>query len=388
MKIAFIADVHMHNHRVGGGPVSAGLNARAVGIAHALYTAAHVADHQGAAHMVVAGDLFDTAKPEPQLIAAVAGALQRVQAILLVGNHDQVSDARGDHAMAPLAYVDSFEVVDEPRIMLFDDIELWVLPYLAGSSTEAIPAALARLASLAPVASLASQSGSSGGAAAYGRRRVLACHVGIHDTHIRAQPHFHWVAQAHDAVSLDLMVSQCRLHSIDAAFAGNWHGRVVWEGGAGQPLVAQIGALVPTGWDNPGLDDYGSVLIYDSETNKVVCVEVPGPRFVNVTSEAELDDARLEAGVHNELRVRWTAQPAQAAGAVQALKASGLLGEVRINKDALREKAQTAAAAARSSTTLSDALFTFVSKINLPVDVDRAEVLRDCRALLGLGGAR
>lgn len=55
---------------------------------------------------------------------------------------------------------------------------------------------------------------------------------------------------------------------------------------AESPLVVmQIGALIATGWDNPGLYGYGTVAFWNGE--RLSWEELPGPRFCTVRSDEE-----------------------------------------------------------------------------------------------------
>lgn len=55
---------------------------------------------------------------------------------------------------------------------------------------------------------------------------------------------------------------------------------------AESPLVVmQIGALCPSGFDNPGLHGYGTVAFWDGE--RLSWEELPGPRFCTVRSDEE-----------------------------------------------------------------------------------------------------
>ena len=66
-SVAFVADVHLWNHRRCGGPVKAGINRRGAQTLNALHYAADLAAGMGAAALFVAGDLFDAVNPPPQL---------------------------------------------------------------------------------------------------------------------------------------------------------------------------------------------------------------------------------------------------------------------------------------------------------------------------------
>ena len=101
--IGVVADIHLACHRQLGGITAAGLNTRAREILAVLqHTGQLVRAEQ--ASLVIAGDLFDTPHPTPQLMAGALDALSGLDVTCLVGNHDQVSAAPGDHALGPLRY--------------------------------------------------------------------------------------------------------------------------------------------------------------------------------------------------------------------------------------------------------------------------------------------
>lgn len=52
-----------------------------------------------------------------------------------------------------------------------------------------------------------------------------------------------------------------------------------------QKIIMQIGALIATGWDNPGLYGYGTVAFWNGE--RLSWEELPGPRFCTVRSDEE-----------------------------------------------------------------------------------------------------
>jgi hypothetical protein len=51
--------------------------------------------------------------------------------------------------------------------------------------------------------------------------------------------------------------------------------------------IMQIGSLCPTGWDNAGLDGYGTVALWDTDTQALTWRVLPGPRFCVARSADE-----------------------------------------------------------------------------------------------------
>ena len=137
-SIAFVADVHLWNHRRCGGPVSAGINQRGQKILDALNYAADLALKKGASSLFVAGDLFDAVNPPPQLISRTIDALKRknLNIFVLAGNHDRASNQPGDHALGPLASVHKFNVIETPEIVDIGDKTIAAIPFLPGHAPD------------------------------------------------------------------------------------------------------------------------------------------------------------------------------------------------------------------------------------------------------------
>lgn len=313
-RIAFVADVHVGNHGVMGGPRVVGVNRRAAETLAVLRAAYDRAVDLGASAFVVAGDLFDVDDPEPQLLAEVADTFSAgsgaCRVVLLVGNHDQHTNAPGDHALGPLAAVPGIRVVDRPEAVVVyprnppPGQPRMVRPGMPGAVLLCVPFVNAQAAGVITeaLAELAAQ---------HRLPAALSCVVahagGIDD----ATPVF--LRDAHDALPVE------RLNYIlDTAFVGmpapppplavlgNWHQHRAWAfhaDAAGAPygtaeapnanVVVQCGALVPTGFDNPGAAPglYGSLVVWDAvdaapgadTTPQVYRAELAGPRFVTIT---------------------------------------------------------------------------------------------------------
>lgn len=373
MKIAFVADVHLGNHAKHGGPLVGGLNLRCRLVLGALEAARKLATAEDCSHLVVCGDLFDTARPEPQVVAAAQYVFAakgpmptEPEVIVIKGNHDIVTDEQGDHALGPLRPVAT--VPEGPTaIPLWKGTKvgprLWAVPFQAGPSSGWFSAALEKLA--------AEDTGAG--------PRILALHLGIRDE--RTAP---WLREATDAIGVEELAALMERHRIEWAFAGNWHDPRKWEmvdgGAVGTRHVVQVGCLAPTGWDNPGLA-YGTMAVLDTESKRPPkIIRVPGPRFVASAEEARLAASdgctpfvRLKGG-----GAEGEAEAAQNAGAVAVEVGPADASEAQA---ALR----TAAALARSADNVEEALAAYVGQ--LPVDPDlRPKVLERCRRYLAGGG--
>lgn len=351
MKYAILADVHLASHAVFGGPTLAGVNTRASLIARVLDTAVQLVP---GCHVVVAGDLFDTVRPSPQLIRLAQAALSRThQATVLVGNHDQVSAAPGDHALGPLAPVAS--VVDVPTVQGPLVLVPFHRPTTVQPTATYIPAVLDQLAL---------DHGPHTG-------RLLVLHTGLSGPDTPA-----FLQSSLGAVPVDQLAQVCAGHGIQAVVSGDWHRQARFRV-AGVQLV-QVGALAPTGFDDPGPVGYGGLVTWDPDTQALETYQLPGPRFLAVTSVAE---AVRVIQRHPDPGYTWAVQvtvpPAQVAS-VQAELAEvpGLLGR-RVVADRVQVAAATEAAAqAVRSATPGDQVAAWVFAHGVPGGLDPARVVQ------------
>ena len=384
MKIAWIADTHVGNHRLLGGPLEAGVNYRCQLVVAALANAVQQAVNEGCTHLIGCGDLFDAANPAPQVVAAVQRVLVRGEAlgleiILLKGNHDIVTEAGGDHALGPLErqalIVESPQRVqleqrrpdpEQPgaRRRVLDSVELWAVPFQPGAAAEWLPSVLAGM-----------QGDSSKGSPPASPQRILALHLGLQDG--KTPP---WLQGAHDSIEVEVLADLLEKHGIRWCFAGNWHEPQQWEfhgpnDEGPRSQVTQVGCTAPTGWDNPGLK-YGTMAILDTGTGKLPRIlEVPGPRFVASASEAE---SAVKKGCQVFVRLK-DGTPEEAAAAV---KAGAQHVEVRVDDGEAQAQLRTAAALARSADNVDEAVANYVATMPISPEL-RAEVLARVKRFLG-----
>lgn len=335
MKIAFIADVHLGNHKRQGGRVTASLNERCQKILHVFEHALQHAEEEECDAMVVLGDLFDRHNPLPQLVAETLRRLLKtgLPTIMLVGNHDQVSTAPGDHALTPFAAAghEDITVVEAPRVVAIDSSHessrVLCAPYQPGPVKDWLPQLMQQHANQAD---------------------VLALHLGIYDD---ATPSY--LRGTEGAVQAQELADLCHTYGFRVVLAGDWHERRTWEfsydDGKSPVTLMQVGALVPTGWNNPGMDGYGTVAFWDGK--RLSFSALPGPRFVTrPPTSATANDVYLDE-----------------------------LMDMAASKVAAAE----AAKAARSGTTFLEALAAFVDKMDLPESVDRKALLTKVKDYVG-----
>lgn len=345
-RIAYVADVHVGNVKMHGGPVTAGLNKRCREIVGTLRRAVIEAEKRSCTGFVVLGDLFDGTKPEPQVIAAVQQAFDtKMEVLLEMGNHDMVSTMAGDHALAPLVPVVS--VAERPAVLNVGGLSHVVVPYEPGPAIDWLPK---RLDELKP----------QGG--------VLALHLGLSDGNTEK-----WLQGAADSVPVAFLKALMDKHHIVRALAGNWHTPRDW------PNITQVGTLCPTGWDNPGLN-YGRMMIWDGTTLETV--RIPGPRFINVKLG---EDVKVQTECQMYVRVQVDDESKTYPG-VAALQARGFFVEVVGDDEAVREATEAAAAAVTGMESIDQALDAYVKEMALPEAVDRAKVLETARAYLNAAG--
>jgi len=263
-SVAFVADVHVWNHKRCGGPVVAGVNRRASDIIGSIREATTRSAALGASTFVVAGDLFDAVNPPPQVMTEAISAMQagNQRVVILAGNHDRASNVPGDHCLGPLAHLHRFEVIETPEILDAGDHTIAAIPFLPGHAPDYLPSV---------VRDLGAPEGS-----------VLCLHLGVYDDNTPF-----YLKDSDDAVPASLVLALCREHGFPAAVVGNWHERRAWKGEDGT-IIQQIGALAPTGWDNPGIDPYGGVAFWNGD--RIVMGTAPGPRFLKLTEPKHFDE--------------------------------------------------------------------------------------------------
>lgn len=344
MRVALCADVHIGNHKVHGGGVVAGVNRRCSLVLDSLRKAYAEAMRQQCSAMIIAGDLFDVANPPPQHLAAVQDILKdarttRVQTFILLGNHDMVSAEKGDHALGPLRpYA---KIIDTPQKVFLSEgketLEMWLVPFMAGPADEWFPAVLDEMAKADPPTST-------------DPHRLLAFHLGIQDA--KTPP---WLVGSYDSIHVDTVLGLLDMHSIKAAFAGNWHSPQSWN----RRRIVQIGALTPTGFDNPGVG-IGTMAVYDTQSQAACAtIEIPGPRFLT-----NMDDAKDAADAGCIPFVRLSGGP-DTPKIKATLEAIGATVDVLPDTAEAQAAFRSAAGAVRSAESVDEAVAAYVSQMPL-----------------------
>jgi DNA repair exonuclease SbcCD nuclease subunit len=383
MILYITADGHIGNHGKNGGPVTGGINERCQ---HSLDAFRRVnaraqedamsstGPYGGAAHIHL-GDLFDYVRVEPQIEAAVQQSIEdadQVDFAMVVGNHDQKSTAKGDHAMAPLASVGVTIVEDVPVWKGYDSVQFLFIPFQEGNADEWLPREVERGLQLRPPGS--------------GDTLVLGFHLGVSD---RDTSYF--LDGADDSVSLDLVGGLAAKYGFQYVFAGNWHKHEWWTLGDEEVEVVQIGTLAPNRFTDHG-GRYGCAVRFDTEEESIEVIDIPGPRFVKVAacdtfsavenlkeflddpSRGDLRDISLARPLYVSVQVP-AADVERAEEMLQHAKECGAAGRLRayeVHSDPKERQAAVAeaVAVATSAASKEEALAGYIEKT--PTEVDRA----------------
>jgi hypothetical protein len=136
-NVVIIGDLHLHNFQRWGRQKINGLNYRATmtlaSLRHELDILTN--DNSDERTIVFAGDVFDTNKPEPALIAMLMemlGSFDKSKFYLMTGNHDVGSSGADDHSLAPFKHGPSNIVVVDKPMHLNDNILMH--PWLVSGS--------------------------------------------------------------------------------------------------------------------------------------------------------------------------------------------------------------------------------------------------------------
>lgn len=343
-KLAFTADVHIGNPSTFGGPVVCGINTRGEQVLDVL--ARSVKAIQGHDALVICGDLFDISHPSPQIIRKVQEILREIpHVIALLGNHDMVSTQPGDHALGPLRALPNVHVMERPGLFTFGESVMLTVPFQPGDGKQWLPEVLEAWGPKLKMFNIP---------------KVLTFHLGISD---EDTPSF--LRDSHEAVPLELVQSLMEQYDIDYAYCGNWHTPKTWG------RIVQCGALCPTGWDNPGWE-YGLVRTLNTTTGHMGNIAIPGPRFLNATTEEEAQIARLEAARRKcEL---YLSLKGEAAAHLDTVREWGVTARAVVDTTAAKEATQAAARAVKGAGTLKEALARYVAEMPLADGVDRQKV--------------
>jgi hypothetical protein len=373
-RFGLVADVHLGNHRKCGGQVYSSINTRCSRILVSLEKALTVAWDEGCEAVYVLGDFFDRADPIPQIVAearSVLGAcqfgLKAPHVELLLGNHDMHSDEECDNALWALKNHTQVVIVEKPHRVAHG----FAVPFARKQASKYIPESLSSIYGYGP------------GSLKANHPVNLFLHAGIADNNTPP-----WLLKAYDAIHVDTLFKTMKDDGFLRAFAGNWHNPQHWR--RDDMEIVQCGALVPTGWDNPGMD-YGRLTIVEDGGDWFQVV-IPGPRFLTAKTTRELMEQVAAAKVsncHPYMRLICSPEdkPAFRSMTDRLVKENALGVDDFFFEDPPRTEAVEAAAKVASSTeTLGASLAAFVDGMQVAVGVDKQAVLDEAKRYLGVSG--
>ena len=377
MKIAFVADVHIGNHLQFGGELKSGMNGRCRIVVDTLKRAYKTAtQNEGCEGFYVLGDLFDTEKPTPQMLAAVQEIFgpDNDDVGVIVGNHDQHSYTPKDHALAPLT--DHVQVFERPVLVIpTAGVGLWNVPYEPGPAVDWLPGRLKELQRHEDQAPRQSRP----------RTRALLIHLGIQDTRTAEYMRGH-----DDAISADALHILMQRHNIHHTFAGNWHKAQQWSFEDGRAII-QCGTLAPVGFRDEGVTAVGQMAVFNTADGSVYTVEIPGPRFVKARiADDEAWGACLKRVTKKNPTkgtkyLQITTHPERYRSVREdASKKPGTWAGIRVVPDTAesQHKAQQTASAAKTAANKDAAVAAFVKRMPLDKTVSRENVEKHCRRYL------
>ena len=362
-----------------------GLNQRARSIVYSLKTSVSMALAKGGAGadlFCVAGDLFDTDHPSPALIDAVQGAfccsdpitgkVEGGRILVVNGNHDMTSEASGGHtAILPLRWQHDVKVfTGTSTLNRGEEGGLIMVPHRVGPAKDWLEAEVSREIRVPSHRDVP---------------KILVVHLGLEDENTPP-----WLRGADDSIHVDQLADICVRHCIGSVVAGNWHTAKTFERRG--VVMRQIGALVPTGFDNPGMDGYGRVVIWE-DGKFLDDLHVPSDRFLKVSSLEELADLHRTLTPCTFTDRYAHAQLSSADWWPGKLLLDQMLEENLVTNfktsrspEEVRSKAKAAAEAVVCHDTLGEALESYLDSAQLPEGAYPPRVRSLCQKFLQIGG--
>jgi len=358
--ISFIADVHVGNHKKCGGELVGHINTRCREVITSFGTASGVAADGS---LIILGDLFDRHNPHPAILKATGDALYpKTPTFVLAGNHDIASSHEGDSAISVLDWLPHVHCVTSPTLLThesFNGTSVLAVPFIPGNMADNVRGVLED--------------------ADFPEGTILAAHFGISDTNTPE-----WLVNTESSVSIHTVRSWCDKYKLGGVFVGDWHDRKQWAGPNKQPIV-QVGALVPTGWDNLG-HNYGHVTTYNA--GDIKSVQVPGPRYFNIDTPTEAEDVLRKLNAKNFARFKIKSELLPADYIQELEKDARILDIIHdVSVSTSRESAKNAVEAVKSGTnSIEELASTYIAGMDIP-DATKEAVLDTTLAYLKRGDA-
>jgi len=346
--LAFVADVHIGNHKARDTNSHGGINERCAAALETLRQAIQQAIKSGAGTLIIGGDLVHSRRPEPAIIAAINRVLQteadRLGVVIIPGNHEMLDATAedGNTACAPLYPYAT--VINTPEwVPIGDWAHVLCIPFEGR-----IPMA----EHIARTVTSMSGKGSPKG------HRVLATHVGVYDD--TAPP---WL-KGRDAIHAETLLALLEANDISLALVGNFHHHNDWSRNG--HAVIQVGTLAPASYSDAGVfPNVGGMVLHDGPGSTDL-VEVPGPRFLT-------EDIRYEAVAEKA--------PEGCLFHVRSKSPVGVLPNTKVEVDLLDDTPEVQRPDLPQVQDAGEALTSYVTGMDLPDDVPRDGVLSKVQAL-------
>jgi hypothetical protein len=252
-----------------------------------------------------------------------------MQTDFMVGNHDQVSMADMDHALAPFPFM-GVRVIEDAGT--HDDGDLAYVPFQPGKAEDWLPEEVAQC------------KGAS----------LLILHLGVYD---EITPPY--LRDCADAIEIGWLHKLCDEHDIGDVIAGNWHQGRKWENDTRTVIIP--GALCPVGFSDLGRRNIGRVIIWDD--GDIEEHTVPGPRFIKCSLQ-EFKDRNVARSTNHYYKLML--QPDELEEATElANKQVPDVWEFAIDTSASKEALEEAAEKARSTEDIDEAITGYIDKMEI-----------------------
>jgi len=349
--IGFIADVHINNFNRFGGKLDCGMNERCLQTLDTLEKAYKKASEIGVTTMVICGDLFDTTKPLPQVVAKVQQIIKRIPTIVDVGNHDRASATPSHHAASPLAPV--AKVIEKAEIIETPEFVLYVIPFMAGKAEVWLPAMIEEL-----------------GYIESRKPKILVFHLGVTDNNTSK-----FLINAPDSVSVGTLERCMGAFDISYAFAGNYHNLRTWQ--FGHRRIVQCGTLSPVGFSDLGNKDVG--FLHTLGTHGYKAVQIEGPRFFKFSGIPLSKNISFDKRDKNYVEITTKKKDFKKALAwLDTAKIEGLItnGSIKLDKIEAKTKIASSASTIKADDRLENSVRTFIDAMQLEGSLDKDEITK------------
>lgn len=261
MSIAFLADPHVGNFKAHGGAMVNGLNERGRMSLDTFRGAIKKAIELEVGALCIAGDLFQSRRPEPAVIAGVLTVLveeaRNLPVLIIPGNHDMLDTFAANRNTACQPLYREATIINTAQWVPIDGAMVYAVPFQSGEPmSEYLKREVGREHDIDD------------------GQRILLTHVGVYDD---ASPP--WCRSAKDAIHADVLFEAMAAGGFSLAFVGNYHNGRTWVDDDAEMKIVQCGTLCPHSHSDAGFfPTVGGLWVYGG-MGDVTPYEVPGPRF-------------------------------------------------------------------------------------------------------------